>query len=163
MHQVKCNENFALQKEAGPPPMTWRRWHNGRWRFQALHSVYNSWQASKHLYSPNQQTKIQNLWTTYKGRLPEKPIRPNIAGRLAKKNLTKKQTNKYIHDNTGGKTTVVLSLWWLCSDAKFNNKQEAICTYLYFEPEYLPRSSVWGRIWTSQQNKWHQLPNSVPQ
>jgi len=27
---------------------------------------------------------------TYKGRLPEKPIRPNIAGRLAKKNLTKK-------------------------------------------------------------------------
>ena len=31
----------------------------------------------------------------YKGRLPEKPIRPNIAGRLAK-NLTKKQTNKHI-------------------------------------------------------------------
>ena len=28
---------------------------------------------------------------TYKGRLPEKPIRPNIAGRLAKKNLTKKR------------------------------------------------------------------------
>jgi len=30
------------------------------------------------------------------GRLPEKPIRPNIAGRLAKKS-TKKQTNKHIH------------------------------------------------------------------
>ena len=35
---------------------------------------------------------------TYKGRLPEKPIRPNIAGLLAKKNSkVKKQTNIYIY------------------------------------------------------------------
>jgi len=32
---------------------------------------------------------------TYKGRLPEKPIRPNIAGRLAKKKFQSKKTNKY--------------------------------------------------------------------
>ena len=31
---------------------------------------------------------------TYKGRLPEKPIRPNIAGRLAKKNSKVKKNNK---------------------------------------------------------------------
>jgi len=35
---------------------------------------------------------------THKGRLPEKPIRPNIVGRPPKKILNKnKQTNKHIH------------------------------------------------------------------
>ena len=34
---------------------------------------------------------------TYKGRLPEKPIRPNIAGRLAKKNSKVKKQTKHIH------------------------------------------------------------------
>jgi len=32
----------------------------------------------------------------HKGRLPEKPIRPNIAGRLAKINLNLKKTNIYM-------------------------------------------------------------------
>jgi len=43
--------------------------------------------ASKHLYSPlliNIQV-ISMIVITHKGRLPEKLIRPKIAGRLAKK------------------------------------------------------------------------------
>ena len=36
---------------------------------------------------------------TYKGRLPEKPIRPNIAGRLAKKN-SKVKKNKQTYTYT---------------------------------------------------------------
>jgi len=41
---------------------------------------------------------------TYKGRLPEKPIRTNIAGRLAEKNskLKKQGKNKHIHVHSAG-------------------------------------------------------------
>jgi len=39
---------------------------------------------------------------THKDRLPEKPIRPNIAGRLAKKISKLKQTNKHRYVRSAG-------------------------------------------------------------